>query len=127
MLLSAISLHHFSNTVVLVLSHSQPATVKENAIVEKTAHFVSKHGAQMEIVIKTKQQNNPHFEFLHFNHVWNPYYKHVVRMIKSGLYKPQVEARTRKRTESPSEEGQWRETKLQMFYTIAGGKEEVVV
>ena len=78
----------------------QPGTVKENAIIEKTAQFVSEQGAQMEIVIKTKQQKNPRFEFLQFNHVWNPYYKHVVRMIKSGLYKPQEVKRKRKSSSS---------------------------
>ena len=78
--------------------------MKQNAIIEKTAEFVSRQGAQMEIVIKTKQQNNPSFEFLNFSHVWNPYYKHIVRMIKSGLYKPQTEAK-RKRKSSSSDDG----------------------
>ncbi len=82
----------------------QPQTEKINSIIEKTAQFVAAQGAQMEIVIKTKQQNNPQFDFLNFSHELNPYYKHVVRMIKSGLYKPQPKQQ-RKRLSSGSEDG----------------------
>ena len=66
----------------------QPETMKQNAIIEKTALFISKHSAQMEIVIKTKQKNNPQFAFLEYNNELNPYYKHVVKMIKSAKYQP---------------------------------------
>ena len=62
--------------------------MKQNAIIEKTALFISQHSAQMEIVIKTKQKNNPQFAFLEYNNELNPYYKHVVKMIKSGKYQP---------------------------------------
>lgn len=60
-----------------------------NAIIEKTALFVSTHGTQMEIVIKAKQANNPLFAFLAFDHSLNPYYKNMVQAIKSGKYVPQ--------------------------------------
>ena len=40
----------------------------------------------MEIVIKTKQANNEQFNFLHFEDTLNPYYRHVLKMIKSGKY-----------------------------------------
>ncbi|XP_069136279.1 splicing factor, suppressor of white-apricot homolog isoform X1 [Argopecten irradians] len=45
----------------------------------------------MEIIIKTKQSNNSQFEFMHFENVLNPYYKHMVKMIKSGKYRPKAE------------------------------------
>ncbi|XP_060067349.1 splicing factor, suppressor of white-apricot homolog isoform X2 [Ylistrum balloti] len=68
-----------------------PETEKQNAIIEKTAKFIAEHGAQMEIIIKTKQSNNSQFEFMHFENVLNPYYKHMVKMIKSGKYRPKAE------------------------------------
>ncbi|XP_033747378.1 splicing factor, suppressor of white-apricot homolog isoform X2 [Pecten maximus] len=68
-----------------------PETEKQNAIIEKTAKFIAEHGAQMEIIIKTKQSNNSQFEFMHFENVLNPYYKHMVTMIKSGKYRPKAE------------------------------------
>jgi hypothetical protein len=66
----------------------QPETLKLNAIIEKTALFISKHSAQMEIMIKTKQKNNTQFDFLNYNSELNPYYKHVIKMIKSGKFMP---------------------------------------
>jgi chaperone required for assembly of F1-ATPase len=48
----------------------------------------------MEILIKTKQANNSQFDFLHFENPLNLYYKHMVKMIKSGRYKPKEEADT---------------------------------
>lgn len=71
--------------------------MKEHAIIEKTAAFVSQHGSQMEIVIKTKQKNNPQFRFLDFDSELNAYYKHVVSAIKSGKYKPLPPSRKTRR------------------------------
>lgn len=68
-----------------------PASNKINAIIEKTANFVVLHGGQMEIMIKTKQANNPLFEFLNIDNKLCPYYKHMIKMIKNGKYKPKVE------------------------------------
>ncbi|XP_052224137.1 splicing factor, suppressor of white-apricot homolog isoform X2 [Dreissena polymorpha] len=65
-----------------------PATVKENAIIEKTAKFIAEHGVQMEIVMKTKQANNQSFQFMHFENILHLYYKHLVKMIKSKKYIP---------------------------------------
>ena len=69
----------------------QPLTNKEAAIVEKTAKFIASHGMQMEIMMKTKQANNPKFLFMHFEDPLHPYYRHVVKMIKSGKFKPVFE------------------------------------
>ncbi len=57
-------------------------------MIEKTASFVSTSGLQMEIVLKTKQSNNPQFDFLKYDHYLNPYYRHLIIMIKSGKYRP---------------------------------------
>ena len=48
------------------------------SIVEKTAVFISKQSAQMEIVLKTKQSGNPQFAFLDFDNYMNPYYKFIL-------------------------------------------------
>ncbi|XP_067933519.1 splicing factor, suppressor of white-apricot homolog isoform X2 [Watersipora subatra] len=71
-------------------SMEYPSGTKLNALIEKTAKFVSAHGGQMEIMIKTKQANNPQFKFLNFEHKLNPYYKHQVYMMKSGRYNPDI-------------------------------------
>ncbi|XP_071093718.1 splicing factor, suppressor of white-apricot homolog isoform X1 [Haliotis cracherodii] len=68
-----------------------PVNRKANVIIEKTAKFVAEHGAQMEIIIKTKQSGNPQFDFMHFENELSQYYKHMVKMIKSGKYKPQTQ------------------------------------
>ncbi|CAF3695001.1 unnamed protein product, partial [Rotaria sordida] len=65
-----------------------PESIKLNAVIEKTANFVSISGVQMEIFLKTKQANNPQFDFLKYDHYLNPYYRHLIIMIKSGKYRP---------------------------------------
>ncbi|CAN7988787.1 unnamed protein product [Ixodes hexagonus] len=65
-----------------------PPTMKLHAIIEKTAVFVSQHGAQMEILVKTKQSSNPQFAFLAFDHPLNIYYRFLVEQIKCGTYIP---------------------------------------
>jgi hypothetical protein len=62
-----------------------------NAVIEKTASFISTAGVQMEIVVKIKQSNNPQFDFLKYDHYLNPYYRHLIIMIKSGKYRPNVD------------------------------------
>lgn len=64
-----------------------PETKKMQAIIEKTAMFISKQSAQMEIVLKTKQSGNPQFAFLDFDNYLNPYYKLILTRIKDGDYK----------------------------------------
>lgn len=46
----------------------------------------------MEIVLKTKQANNPQFNFLKYDDYLNPYYRHLITMIKSGKYRPNFDS-----------------------------------
>lgn len=64
----------------------QPETTKVQAIIEKTARFISTQGPQMEILIKAKQANNPLFDFLNQNGPLNPFYKHTLQSMKDGNY-----------------------------------------
>ncbi|XP_034935772.1 splicing factor, suppressor of white-apricot homolog isoform X2 [Chelonus insularis] len=66
-----------------------PETQKLNAIITKTALFISRQGSQMEILIKTKQANNPQFSFLSIDGPLQPYYRLVLEAIKSGKYNPE--------------------------------------
>ena len=65
----------------------QPDSQKSHSIIEKTAAFISKHGTQMEIILKAKQAGNPQFDFLNFGNWLNPYYKLILGKIKDGTYK----------------------------------------
>lgn len=56
------------------------------AIIEKTARFISTQGVQMEILIKAKQANNPLFDFLNQSGALNPFYKHTLQSMKDGNY-----------------------------------------
>ncbi|XP_074097235.1 suppressor of white-apricot isoform X1 [Cotesia typhae] len=66
-----------------------PETQKLNAIITKTALFISRQGSQMEILIKAKQSNNPQFAFLSIEGALHPYYKLVLDAIKQGKYNPE--------------------------------------
>ncbi|KAI7795632.1 splicing factor [Triplophysa rosa] len=70
-----------------------PATTKTHAIIERTANFVCKQGAQFEIVLKAKQARNSQFDFLRFDHYLNPYYKHILKAMKEGRYTPVSESK----------------------------------
>lgn len=48
--------------------------------------FISKHGTQMEIILKAKQAGNPQFDFLNFGNWLNPYYKLILGKLKDGSY-----------------------------------------
>uniref|UniRef100_UPI00358F0377 splicing factor, suppressor of white-apricot homolog isoform X2 n=1 Tax=Myxine glutinosa TaxID=7769 RepID=UPI00358F0377 len=65
-----------------------PATYKTHAIIERTAGFVSKQGGQFEIMLKAKQSGNTQFDFLNFEHYLNPYYKHILKLMKKSKYVP---------------------------------------
>lgn len=82
-----------------------PATVKINQIIEKTAKFISSQGAQMEILLKTKQSANPQFNFLNHDGQFNSYYKYILALMKEGTYPWQE-------TESKSEDNSQDSTEL---------------
>ncbi|XP_051533210.1 splicing factor, suppressor of white-apricot homolog isoform X2 [Myxocyprinus asiaticus] len=81
-----------------------PATTKTHAIIERTANFVCKQGAQFEIVLKAKQSGNSQFDFLRFDHYLNPYYKHILRAMKEGRYTPVSEGKQDQQQESKSDD-----------------------
>lgn len=70
-----------------------------HAIIERTANFVCKQGAQFEIMLKAKQARNSQFDFLRFDHYLNPYYKFIQKAMKEGRYA------TEKKKEE--EKGKW--------------------
>ena len=69
----------------------QPATNKLHSIIEKTATFIVRQGAQMEIIIKAKQKFNPFFSFLDYGDALNPYYRHILHMLSTGAYVPRLQ------------------------------------
>ncbi|XP_024944748.1 splicing factor, suppressor of white-apricot homolog isoform X2 [Cephus cinctus] len=79
-----------------------PETQKLNAIITKTALFISRQGGQMEILIKAKQANNPQFAFLSIDGALHPYYRYMLEAIKSGKYNP--EKQPEKEESDPEEE-----------------------
>ncbi|KAM9330872.1 splicing factor, suppressor of white-apricot homolog [Gastrophryne carolinensis] len=79
-----------------------PATAKMHAIIERTANFVCKQGAQFEIMLKAKQARNSQFDFLRFDHYLNPYYKHMLRAMKEGRYTMQSEKQNKNKNSTAS-------------------------
>ncbi|XP_017006598.2 protein suppressor of white apricot isoform X1 [Drosophila takahashii] len=69
-----------------------PETMKQHAIIEKTARFIATQGAQMEILIKAKQANNNQFDFLTQGGHLQPYYRHLLAAIKAAKFPPAPEA-----------------------------------
>ncbi|XP_063388610.1 protein suppressor of white apricot [Cydia fagiglandana] len=63
-----------------------PDSVKQNTIIEKTANFIASQGAQMEILIKAKQGDNPQFRFLDMGAPLRPYYLALVALVKAGKW-----------------------------------------
>ncbi|XP_044002350.1 splicing factor, suppressor of white-apricot homolog isoform X2 [Aphidius gifuensis] len=82
-----------------------PDTQKLNAIITKTATFISRQGSQMEILIKAKQSNNPQFSFLSIDGALNPYYKLVLEAIKNGKYNPDKEPDKKESESEESDDG----------------------
>ncbi|XP_075983557.1 suppressor of white-apricot isoform X4 [Anticarsia gemmatalis] len=63
-----------------------PESLKQNAIIEKTANFIASQGAQMEILIKAKQRDNPQFQFLGRDSNLHPYYTALIGLVKAGKW-----------------------------------------
>ncbi|XP_027989496.1 splicing factor, suppressor of white-apricot homolog isoform X3 [Eptesicus fuscus] len=70
-----------------------PPTAKMHAIIERTARFVCRQGAQFEIMLKARQARNSQFDFLRFDHYLNPYYKFIQKAMKEGRYPVLAESR----------------------------------
>ncbi|KAJ8712838.1 hypothetical protein PYW08_008142 [Mythimna loreyi] len=60
-----------------------PETLKQNAIIEKTAKFIASQGAQMEILIKAKQGDNAQFKFLNRDSNLHAYYTALIGLVKA--------------------------------------------
>ncbi|CAB3369997.1 Hypothetical predicted protein [Cloeon dipterum] len=80
-----------------------PPNMKQHAIIEKTALFISQQGGQMEVLLKAKQAGNPQFGFLSFNDELHPYYKIVLTAIRNNRYKI-IESSDTKKSESGDDE-----------------------
>lgn len=46
----------------------------------------------MEILLKTKQANNTQFDFLNLNGKYNPYYKHIISLMKNNCYPSSIDS-----------------------------------
>ncbi|XP_027269635.1 splicing factor, suppressor of white-apricot homolog isoform X6 [Cricetulus griseus] len=79
-----------------------PPTAKMHAIIERTANFVCKQGAQFEIMLKAKQARNSQFDFLRFDHYLNPYYKFIQKSMKEGRYTVLAENKNEEKKKSGS-------------------------
>lgn len=74
----------------------QPPTEKLHQIIARTAKFVSKHGAQSEIVLRVKQGDNPTFGFLMPDHFLHPYFRFLVDRQDLIEAQPNVETEEKK-------------------------------
>ncbi|GIY09619.1 hypothetical protein CEXT_122111 [Caerostris extrusa] len=97
-----------------------PSNMKIHTIIEKTAVFVSQQGGQMEIIIKMKQGTNPLFAFMNLDNPLYPYYKHLVKVIKSGAYKP-IPTERKTKSEDEDDDGHYLHPSL-----MSGRQEDVL-
>ncbi|XP_039448786.1 protein suppressor of white apricot [Culex pipiens pallens] len=77
-----------------------PETMKEHAIIEKTAKFIASQDSQMEILLRAKQAANPQFGFLSPGGKLYRYYRHVLMAIKTNRYPEEVEEVPEKEAEA---------------------------
>lgn len=68
----------------------RPDTMKEHAIIEKTAKFIASQDSQMEILLRAKQAANPQFDFLSPGGRLYRYYRHVLMAVKTNQYPEDV-------------------------------------
>lgn len=108
---------------VIPVDMDLPETTKVHAIIEKTAKFIAGQGAQMEILIKAKQANNPLFEFLNQSSRLNRFYKHMLQTMKDGKY-PEASDRP---VEAPSENSpkQMQGTSMPDYYSSTANYSKV--
>ena len=78
--------------------------MKQFHVIVKTARFLANQDAQMEIVLRAKQAGNSMFEFLNYGKTLYPFYKYLIRVIKSGRWVPPAEVQTAPATQEESEE-----------------------
>lgn len=90
-------------------------------IVDKTAGFVARNGAEFEHRIKQNEVNNPKFNFLNPGDPYHAYYQHKVVQIREGKSEPAVE----KGPKAPAESVQKKQSEL--LKAIQHKKDEVVV
>ena len=55
--------------------------------IEKTAEFICAQGAQMEILMRAKETENPKFQFLNPGNPYHAIYKQVLEKKRSRLVK----------------------------------------
>ncbi|KAJ3045277.1 hypothetical protein HDV00_011149 [Rhizophlyctis rosea] len=64
-----------------------PRTERIAQIIEKTADFIRQsNNPQIEIMIQAKQAGNPDFSFLNIKDPCYPYFKHVLMLMRTGLF-----------------------------------------
>lgn len=102
-----------------------PETTKVHAIIEKTAKFIAGQGAQMEILIKAKQANNPLFEFLNQNSRLNRFYKHMLQTMKDGKYPEASDRATDAQPEN--NDTQMQGTSMPDYYSSTANYSKVII
>lgn len=64
---------------VFVQEEPEPPSLRTLAnVLEKTAEFIAKNGAQMEILMRAKEAGNLKFQFLNPDNPYHPIYKQVL-------------------------------------------------